>query len=390
MKSRFLTIFTLFFAFFLFVSVKPVKADHGISLIFSAHNDKILFELQPAPRAVNGVSYVPVRSFSTHFGFQVEWVGTTGQITLTRGNKVITLHTKTKQMIQGNTSVPFSYINVNNNLLIPYRQISEAFGYKVSYSQKGPIARVTDSSAKLTIDQLYESNKVQIEAYRKTHTPPPAAKPPTSIPPPGKRVFLTFDDGPNKHTAGILDYLKTNGVKATFFVLKPNVDKNPALIKRMFNEGHTIGCHGVTHDKSKFYSSPSAAVGGMRECFQSVTKITGESPSAIIRTPYGSKPYMTESYRKAMDGAGYKMWDWNVDSLDWSYNNAKKTSVYTNEQISKVISSGNAPVILLHDRIDTVDILKSFSMKLTLNGYVFVPITSSIEPYNFWNKYVLK
>ncbi|MED1862459.1 polysaccharide deacetylase family protein [Fictibacillus nanhaiensis] len=388
MKSKFLSIFTLFFVIYLLISVKPVKADHGNSLIFAAHNDKILFELQPAPRAVNGVSYVPLRSFSTHFGFQVEWIGATGQIILRKGNKVITLHTKTKQMIQGNTFVPFSYININNNLLIPYRQISEVFGYGVSYSQKGPIARVTDSGAKLSLDQLYERNKGQIEAYRKAHNPPPQAKPPT--PAPGKRAFLTFDDGPNKHTAGILDYLKTNGIKATFFVLKPNVDKNPELIKRMFNEGHTIGCHGVTHDKSKFYSSPAAAVVEMRECFQSVANITGGSPSAIIRTPYGSKPYMTESYRKAMDTASYKMWDWNVDSLDWSYNNAKKTSVYVNEQISGVIGAGHAPIILLHDRVDTVDILKSFSMKLTSKGYVFVPITASIEPYNFWNKYVLK
>jgi peptidoglycan-N-acetylglucosamine deacetylase len=387
MKSKSLAIITLIFALFLFVLVKPAKADHGSSLIFTAHNDKILFDLSPAPRAVSGVSYVPVRSFSKYFGFQVNWIAATGEIRLTKGTQVITLNTKTKQFIQGNSSVPFSYININNSLLVPYRQISEAFGYNVSFSYKGPIARVSDANAKLTIDQLYETNKTQIEAYRKAHTPPPP-KPPA--PSPAKRAFLTFDDGPNKHTAGILDYLKTNNLKATFFVLKPNADNNPALIKRMFNDGHTIACHGVTHDKNKFYSSPSAAVGEMRSCFDSIKKITGGSASNVIRTPYGSKPYMTDSYRTAMNTAGYKMWDWNVDSLDWSYNNATKTSSYTNDQINAVIKSGAAPLVLLHDRIDTITILKSIVPSLKSKGYTSVPITSSIQPYNFWNKYVLK
>jgi peptidoglycan-N-acetylglucosamine deacetylase len=388
MKSKFLTVLVLFFAISLFVLVKPAKADHGNSLIFAAHNDQILFNLQPAPRVVDGTSYVPVRSFSSHLGFKVEWDEPTRKVILTKGNKVIVLDTVKKQLINGSSTVSFSYININNSLLVPYRQISEAFGYKVTYLHKGPIARVSDANAKLSLEQLYEKNKIQIEAYRKAHTPPPPSKPPA--PAAAKRAFLTFDDGPNKHTAGILDFLKANNLKATFFVLKPSVDGNPTLIKRMFNEGHTIACHGVTHEKNKFYSSPAAAVGEMRSCFDSVKKITGESPSNVIRTPYGSKPYMTEAFRSAMNQVGYKMWDWNVDSMDWSHNNAAKTSSYTNEQINTVVKTGAAPLILLHDRADTVAILKSITANLKNKGYTSVPITASIQPYNFWNKYVLK
>lgn len=84
------------------------------------------------------------------------------------------------------------------------------------------------------------------------------------------------------------------------------------------------------------------------------------------------------------------MWDWNVDSMDWSYNMATKTSPYTNEQINTVIKSGTAPLVLLHDRADTVAILKAVAPHLKSKGYTSVPITSSIQPYNFWNKYVLK
>lgn len=179
-------------------------------------------------------------------------------------------------------------------------------------------------------------------------------------------------------------------MKATFFVLKSNAENNPTIIKRMFNEGHTIACHGVTHDKNKFYSSSFAAVNEMKACFDSVKKITGSSPSNVIRTPYGSKPYMTETFRKAMDNAEFKMWDWNVDSLDWKNNSAAKTSSYTNEQINAVIKSGAAPLVLLHDREDTVTILKSIAANLKSKGYTSVPLSSSIQPYNFWNKYVLK
>jgi peptidoglycan-N-acetylglucosamine deacetylase len=387
MKSKLLTLGTIVCALFLFVLVKPAKADHGHALIFASHNDQILFDLKPAPRVIQGTSYVPVRSFSTHLGFKVSWDAATGRATLTKNNKIIILNTKTKKLLNGSSSSTFSYVNINNSLLVPYRQISEACGYNVTYSAKGPIARVSDANAKLTLDQLYEKYKTEIEAYRKEHITPPPPKPATT---PGKRAFLTFDDGPNKHTAGILDFLKANNLKATFFVLKPSADNNPSLIKRMFNEGHTIACHGVTHDKNKFYSSPFAAVSEMKSCFDSVKKITETAPSNVIRTPYGSKPYMTDPFRNAMNQAGYKMWDWNVDSLDWSYNNAAKTIAHTNEQINTVVKSGAAPLVLLHDRGDTVSILKTVTANLKSKGYITVPLTASIQPYNFWNKYVLK
>jgi peptidoglycan/xylan/chitin deacetylase (PgdA/CDA1 family) len=198
-------------------------------------------------------------------------------------------------------------------------------------------------------------------------------------------MYLTFDDGPNKNTAGILDFLKANNLNATFFVLKPYVDKNPAMIKRMFNEGHTIGCHGVTHDKNKFYKSPDTALNEMKSCFVSIKNITG-STSNIVRTPYGSKPYMTDAYRKAMDKAHFIMWDWNIDSLDWKYNNAAQTIANTINQIK----SDQAPLILMHDRGDTLAVLKSIMTTLKNKGYTAVAISPTIKPYNFWNKYPLQ
>src|SRR6478672_6188131 len=71
----------------------------------------------------------------------------------------------------------------------------------------------------------------------------------------GKRVALTFDDGPNPDaTPLILDALKERGVKATFFILGRHAEQWPDLVRRVADEGHTIGNHGYFHRKLHFKS----------------------------------------------------------------------------------------------------------------------------------------
>ena len=71
-----------------------------------------------------------------------------------------------------------------------------------------------------------------------------------------KRVFLTFDDGPTESvTPFILDLLKKENIKATFFVLGGRVESNPELIKREYEEGHYIANHGYTHKYSEIYKN---------------------------------------------------------------------------------------------------------------------------------------
>lgn len=71
-----------------------------------------------------------------------------------------------------------------------------------------------------------------------------------------KRVFLSFDDGPSKTvTPLILDLLKQENIKATFFVLGNRVEQNPEILKRTFEEGHYIANHGYSHKYSSIYTS---------------------------------------------------------------------------------------------------------------------------------------
>ena len=72
-----------------------------------------------------------------------------------------------------------------------------------------------------------------------------------------KIAYLTFDDGPSQAvTPLILDVLKEENIKATFFVLGTNVKKNPEIVKRAYEEGHYIANHGYTHNYSKIYENP--------------------------------------------------------------------------------------------------------------------------------------
>lgn len=196
-----------------------------------------------------------------------------------------------------------------------------------------------------------------------------------------KTVYLTFDDGPNEYTPQILNILKEENIKATFFVLKNHVDKNPDLISRMFTEGHSIGLHGITHDKDKIYQSPQTVVQEMELSNNSIEKITGKRTS-LIRVPYGSKPWMPKNYRDAVVEKGYKLWDWNVDSKDSSKPYVSPDEIVKNtlEQVKKI----KTPIILFHDRRSTVEALPEIISYLKQNQYNFKILEEHMSPVNFW------
>ncbi|MFN3528258.1 MAG: polysaccharide deacetylase family protein, partial [Candidatus Altarchaeaceae archaeon] len=68
-----------------------------------------------------------------------------------------------------------------------------------------------------------------------------------------KKIFLTFDDGPNECTLKILEALKKFDAKATFFVCGKNCQKFPEILKKIFEEGHTIGNHSFSHSFKFFF-----------------------------------------------------------------------------------------------------------------------------------------
>ena len=105
-----------------------------------------------------------------------------------------------------------------------------------------------------------------------------------------KVAYLTFDDGPSNNTHQILDILKQNNIKATFFVLGSQVEIFPETTNRIYNEGHYIANHGYSHKYSEIYQSPEQVLNEFNQCNQIVAKTINvpEYNSHLFRFPGGS------------------------------------------------------------------------------------------------------
>lgn len=207
---------------------------------------------------------------------------------------------------------------------------------------------------------------------------PADIKTPLQQTPDQRIVYLTFDDGPHKVSDQILTMLDEYDAKATFFMLDGNMKNFPTAVKRMAQDGHSLGAHGVTHDKKKIYQSPQSVVAEMSQTLNTIKQITGID-STLIRTPYGSAPHMTDSYKKAVTDKGYLMWDWNIDSKDWYYRDQRLVN-HTIAQIASQSKKQEPLVILLHEREETLDQLPELLAYLKELNYTFRALDPSMEP----------
>lgn len=132
--------------------------------------------------------------------------------------------------------------------------------------------------------------------------------------PKGKVVYLTFDEGyENGYTSIILDTLKSNGVKAAFFVTGHYLKNQPELVKRMVDEGHIVGNHTNTHP-----SLPDVSNGQIKKELQVVEKmyedITGKKNMKYLRPPKGEYSERTLAVTREL---GYHNIFWSMAMVDW-------------------------------------------------------------------------
>lgn len=240
-------------------------------------------------------------------------------------------------------------------------------------------SKKTDSVTDTNKENSQDNEKTK-DSDKVTDKNPPINKtePPVTT---SKTVYLTFDDGPAKVSGDILALLKKYNAKATFFMIDGNIKMYPDAAKQMVEEGHSVGSHSVTHDAKKFYKSADSVVGEMSQTLGTI-KSTAGVDSVLIRTPYGSSPYMTPTYRKAIDSKGYKMWDWNIDSRDWDYKDARYVDSVI-EQLNQLKTSTQPLVILMHERPQTAAHLERLLDYLSKQGYEMKAINASMEPVQF-------
>ena len=191
-------------------------------------------------------------------------------------------------------------------------------------------------------------------------------------------IYLTFDDGPRSGiTDGILDILKEEGVHATFFVMNTGPDE---LLRRIYDEGHTVGLHSATHDFSFIYSSPENFFNDLNSVSERVRRVTGER-SRIIRFAGGSSNTISRRYYPGIMTIlvdevlrrGYLYYDWNIDSHDLSRG---ITRYEITDNVVSQLSRDRVNMVLLHDtRIETKYAVRKIIHYANANGYEFGVIT---------------
>lgn len=203
-----------------------------------------------------------------------------------------------------------------------------------------------------------------------------------------KKIFLTFDDGPGgKVTEEILNTLKENDVKATFFLIGELVEKHPDLVKRMNDEGHSIGVHTFTHERNKIYRNDASFLEENLKAQESIEKVIGKKVFSL-RFPFGSNNSTYTLKRSLVDSLheqGFRIYDWTVDSTDALNPNLSPSSI-----IQKSISNSDYIVLLMHcgySNNNSAKALPSIIKHFKSAGYSFEVIDESTpEIYRFKNK----
>lgn len=206
-----------------------------------------------------------------------------------------------------------------------------------------------------------------------------------------KNIYLTFDDGPSPIvTDKILDILKENNVKGTFFLIGNKVEENTDVVKRIYKEGHGIGLHTYTHNYKKIYKSREGFIQEMLQCSDAVYEVTGVK-SNVIRFPGGSNKHLDEEFLAQLHGYGFKIYDWNMQLRDGIDYRIPPHKLY--EQGTKNSDKFTNIFLLMHcDAVNKntyealPDIIKYYKNK----GYEFQVITEDTPENHFGTRSINK
>jgi len=201
-----------------------------------------------------------------------------------------------------------------------------------------------------------------------------------------KTVYLTFDDGPSSRTVEILDILKKEDIKATFFIIGKEGNRQKELLKRIADEGHTLGIHTYSHIYDSIYESVESFLEDFSKTYHLIYDTTGVKPD-VFRFPGGSVNTYNALYYKEiiaeMTRRGFTYYDWNASSGD-AVPKATANTVLTNTIQS---SAGKDRVILLmHDSLGksyTVAALPGIIEYFKEQGYKFDRLTNDVTPIAF-------
>lgn len=201
-----------------------------------------------------------------------------------------------------------------------------------------------------------------------------------------KVAYLTFDDGPTGEvTEKILDILKMEDVKATFFIVGKEVVQREEVLKRIYEEGHGIGLHTYSHNFKKVYTSPECFVEEMQKTEDKINEVIGEKLDIkVIRFPGGSSGRLDEAYLNLLHQNDYRIFDWHVSIEDGVNPNLSASKLFENAKKHK--KDADSVIILAHCNSNNKttctalpDIIKYYKDQ----GYKFDVINNNTPEYHY-------
>ncbi len=200
----------------------------------------------------------------------------------------------------------------------------------------------------------------------------------------GKKVYLTFDDGPGPNTEKILDILKKYDIKATFFVTGKTDDFSKQMYKRIVDEGHTLGMHSYSHVYDEIYASEKAFTDDLDKLYEYLHDVTGEY-SKFYRFPGGSSVQDTsvsiKKLIKKLDEKEITYLDWNVLSPDIRDANVSKKELV--KELRDEVKKYDTSVVVFYDTQTqpmTIKALPKVIRALKKDEYEILPVDENTAP----------
>lgn len=201
----------------------------------------------------------------------------------------------------------------------------------------------------------------------------------------GKKVYLTFDDGPSERTGEVLKILDEKGVKATFFVIHTPLEQDYHFYNEIVEDGHTLAMHSYTHAYSEVYASMDSYKKDVLDLQDFLKEQTGVSVR-YYRFPGGSSNTLSDvpmqDMIKFLDEQNITYFDWNAQNNDASSKKQTADQVLK-KALDDIHSNKGDTILLMHDSVshdETVAALPLLIDQLKSEGYEICPITDETKP----------
>lgn len=307
-----------------------------------------------AASTLEGITYIPLSRINAFLGISI--TKEADKLILSRQNhRLVLIRQQDKAFPEGSKEPGSLYAYIKNDVIyVPVLHLTDYLKLEVEVLYDISCIRILTKNDALLAGQIYD----------RSLSPEAPVKKPSET----KTAYLTFDDGlEGKVTPQILDILKLYNVKATFFIVGNTVSKNKDILKRLVDEGHSVGNHSYTHRKDIIYSNVESFVQELAKTTKAIYDVTGIT-TRLFRPPYGAPYIRKQEYKDAL--AQYKIVLWNVDSMDSRVKGI--TSAAIAAEVKRQVQGKKEATILFHNtsaKEETAKALPEIIQYLLDNGY---------------------